>query len=314
MTTLSIKRWVGAFMLSIPFMVSYGYDCTASFSYTDNGSGNYTFTAHTSGHYPGTYYSWIIEPNNSFYGGSSTQHQFTENGSFKATLITFYAEKDSANGPPLICTDTTFQIIQVTTAPVITCKAHFKMFTKDSTSNNKTWYITNGSVGDNGATYTCKWDFGDGNVSYDMNPTHTYAVAGHYDVCLTITTSNNCTDTYCDTSSVHKMMAGGGDMKYLVVLNNTTGGIDNAANQMSMRAFPNPFSSQIDLKFNSSVSQQVNIQVSDVTGKLIYSENKAVTNGNNELKIDGSSFSQGMYFVKMYLENGKLSSTIKVVK
>ena len=43
------------------------------------------------------------------------------------------------------------------------------------------------------------WDFGDGTMSSDQNPIHHYASAGYYNVCLTIFTDNNCTDTYCQT-------------------------------------------------------------------------------------------------------------------
>jgi PKD repeat protein len=30
------------------------------------------------------------------------------------------------------------------------------------------------------------WDFGDGNISYQQNPQHKYAVAGNYNVILTV--------------------------------------------------------------------------------------------------------------------------------
>lgn len=42
------------------------------------------------------------------------------------------------------------------------------------------------------------WDFGDGGSSTQQNPQHTYAHNGVYLVCLTIVTSDSCTDTYCD--------------------------------------------------------------------------------------------------------------------
>lgn len=42
------------------------------------------------------------------------------------------------------------------------------------------------------------WDFGDGNTSTMQNPTHTYASAGTYTVCL-ITASNCFTDSTCQT-------------------------------------------------------------------------------------------------------------------
>src|SRR5690606_3273121 len=47
------------------------------------------------------------------------------------------------------------------------------------------------------------WDFGDGDTSVLAFPTHTYAQAGEYEVCLRISSydsiNNLCLDTYCDT-------------------------------------------------------------------------------------------------------------------
>lgn len=43
------------------------------------------------------------------------------------------------------------------------------------------------------------WDFGDGTTSNLQNPVHNYNSIGYYQVCLTIVTDLNCTDTYCAT-------------------------------------------------------------------------------------------------------------------
>jgi len=43
------------------------------------------------------------------------------------------------------------------------------------------------------------WSFGDGTSSTLQNPVHSFNGNGPYMVCLTITTANNCTSTYCDT-------------------------------------------------------------------------------------------------------------------
>ncbi len=42
------------------------------------------------------------------------------------------------------------------------------------------------------------WDFGDGTVADDKSPIHTYSTATLYNVCLTITDANGCTDVFCD--------------------------------------------------------------------------------------------------------------------
>ena len=43
------------------------------------------------------------------------------------------------------------------------------------------------------------WDFGDGNSSTQQTPTHTYTTSGYVNVCLTIWTSDSCTDMHCDS-------------------------------------------------------------------------------------------------------------------
>jgi gliding motility-associated-like protein len=42
---------------------------------------------------------------------------------------------------------------------------------------------------------TCLWDFGDGNQSNNCNPNHVYTTAGCYDVLLTYTDDNGCTNS-----------------------------------------------------------------------------------------------------------------------
>ncbi|MEI7662822.1 MAG: PKD domain-containing protein, partial [Bacteroidota bacterium] len=54
------------------------------------------------------------------------------------------------------------------------------------------------------------WNFGDGTASTLQNPAHTFATAGNFNVCLTIT-GNNCTSTFCrivvvsDSTNYHQL-------------------------------------------------------------------------------------------------------------
>ena len=59
--------------------------------------------------------------------------------------------------------------------------------------------FTNSSTSGSGTTYL--WDLGDGNTSTLMDPTHTYAIAGTYTVCLTV--SDACgADSTCSSITV----------------------------------------------------------------------------------------------------------------
>lgn len=65
------------------------------------------------------------------------------------------------------------------------CNTPIAAFT-DSTNNLTVTFTDQSTQGPTGWL----WDFGDGNTSTNQNPTHTYATAGTYTVCLTV--SNAC--------------------------------------------------------------------------------------------------------------------------
>jgi large repetitive protein len=56
----------------------------------------------------------------------------------------------------------------------------------------------NTSVGATGYS----WDFGDGNTSTLVSPFHTFASPGTYEVCLVLSSDNNCPDSHCQTIEV----------------------------------------------------------------------------------------------------------------
>ncbi|HXH19782.1 MAG TPA: PKD domain-containing protein [Chitinophagales bacterium] len=70
------------------------------------------------------------------------------------------------------------------------CKAEFT-----ARSQGLTFHFDNTSSG----SFTfCQWDFSDGGISTDCNPSHTFPQPGRYLVCLTISNPNqSCTDSYC---------------------------------------------------------------------------------------------------------------------
>jgi len=45
-----------------------------------------------------------------------------------------------------------------------------------------------------------QWDLGDGTISFEKSPQHRFEFSGYYTICLTTTTADRCSDTYCETS------------------------------------------------------------------------------------------------------------------
>ncbi|MFT5777800.1 MAG: gliding motility-associated-like protein, partial [Crocinitomicaceae bacterium] len=64
--------------------------------------------------------------------------------------------------------------------------------------------FTDNSTDPLGAISYWEWDFGDASLlSFDPSPSHTYAVAGNYDVTLVVASTNGCNDTIIQTVTIY---------------------------------------------------------------------------------------------------------------
>lgn len=144
----------------------------------------------------------------------------------------------------------------------------------DSTDGGSRFFFTDLSA--NGDSYL--WDFGDGNSSTNQNPTHTYLAVDDYTVTLIV--SNNCgADTTTQLYSVT--------------------GIRNIALQgIDMDVFPNPTSGIVNIAAVGLTDGKYNVQLHDLTGKLVYTEERNANELMNT-SVDLSTLTKGMYFLSV---------------
>ncbi|HLG04114.1 MAG TPA: PKD domain-containing protein, partial [Bacteroidia bacterium] len=178
------------------------------------------------------------------------------------------------------------------------CSAYFSMV-QDS-ANNLQWYAYPQVQGTSPFSYL--WDFGDGNQSTQPYPSHTYATAGSYLVCLTITDANGCVNTYCDSSSFQRVTSAQ-LMQYLNVMQTPTGIVDN--NEAFVSSYPNPADQFINLTFAAEVNGVV--RITGLAGNLI-AEQKI--NGRNT-QLDVSGLAVGSYYLSVI--NGNSVETQRIV-
>lgn len=78
------------------------------------------------------------------------------------------------------------------------CMAYFETVLDTLNNTPHVYHFENKSLGNFDSWH---WDFGDGEVSYDLNPTHVFGEEGTYEVCLFISSNNSgmCSDQYCET-------------------------------------------------------------------------------------------------------------------
>jgi PKD repeat protein len=164
-----------------------GPSCTATPSSSVSGN-TANFSVSTSGTGTAVAYSWDFgDGNSATTGSSSTTHTYANNGTYNACVTVSFSDSCVA-GPS--CTT-----VQIGTTQV-SCSASFLGSAQSSSAS----FIDNSTT--TGTIVSWTWDFGDGSnpvTTTSGTTTHNYAQNGMYLVCMTIFTSDSCTDTFCDS-------------------------------------------------------------------------------------------------------------------
>lgn len=267
-----ITRFIAIFaLLLLPFAGSA--QCQASFTYTTNGS-TVTFDGSvTPGPAPGAQYLWWFSDNNT----SSTQqdpvHTFSAPGSYMVCFTVY----DSL----AMCMDSVCQTIVIAGG----CNADF--MTVDSVPY--VFFFGSSTLGPNGYYV---WDFGDGNYSTQMNPSHIYTNPGLYVACLTVYDS---LQNFCD-STCH-------------VIQVAAVGMAESDFLQSLNASPNPADDNLTVSFATAAPGTATITLFDAAGRVASLQSVNVTSaGSNRTDINTSNLSQGIYLVKIAV-NGNAAWT-----
>lgn len=76
--------------------------------------------------------------------------------------------------------------------------------------------------------------------------------------------------------------------------------------------FPNPISGYGHLEFTSSEDTEQILSIFDISGRKVFEKNYLIKKGNNNLTLETTNLSKGMYFVK--LDDGAEGINIKFIK
>jgi PKD repeat protein len=135
------------------------------------------------------------------------------------------------------------------------------------------------------------WTFGDGTNSTDVNPVHTYATSGSKVVTLTAY-NGVCEDQYQITVSI-------------------TVSIIELGNNAFIGIYPNPTDNgRFNISFMTDGSNEYEISVYDVTGRIIYSEIvKNITNGTVH-PVTLTDAAPGAYRIKLTSEDGSFEKVL----
>jgi Secretion system C-terminal sorting domain len=78
-----------------------------------------------------------------------------------------------------------------------------------------------------------------------------------------------------------------------------TSSLNELADNISIVISPNPTPSTVALRLESKVNKAVKVQVVDLTGRAVFSENWGISVGANQRSLDLNNFAKGVYMVQI---------------
>lgn len=167
------------------------------------------------------------------------------------------------------------------------CQASFYVY-PDSNGPAHTYIGVNTST--NAANMSYVWTWGDGSSSTGQYPAHTYAAAGQYTICLTISAPNtNCIDTFCLNATINKNEA-------MYSINFATPNSVNDVRKNTIRLFPNPANNTIQLE---GLTQTARVQIQTMSGAIVLDKN---IRANESLSI--ATLNPQVYLVRVLFADG----------
>ncbi len=142
----------------------------------------------------------------------------------------------------------------------------------DSLSGPRTFRFKGFSIHDpNDEVISWRWTFGDGSSALGREVTHTYNVAGNYEVCLYIVTRLGCETRICKTLHVPGM------------------------NSPALVLTPNPVQTVLHAAFLSTHTEQVTVKIVNGFGTIVRSYTRNVTIGPNNWDMIVTDLLPGVY-------------------
>ncbi len=224
-------------------------------------------TVNVTGGTPPFSYTWYTSP---------IQTTQTATGLSQGTYVVCVSDAYGCNGCDTV------------TVGIGSCSAHFDLY-PDTIPHY--YYAVNQASGVPPLTFD--WNWGDASphdtVPY---PNHTYAAAGFYTICLTITDSVGCTDSVCTSYFLTRMES---SIVYVNVVASLPTGIAGSYDNNFFSVFPNPSFDFININLYDNVTESAQIKIYDVLGKMVLRSD--VVGGDN--LIDVSKLSDGSYFIEI---------------
>jgi len=83
---------------------------------------------------------------------------------------------------------------------------------------------------------------------------------------------------------------------------------------LDLSIYPNPTNEDVTISFNTQNSEKTSLEIVNSLGEVIYSETIASTGGEQNLTVDLSEISTGLYYVTVWNEEIKMTKELSIIK
>ena len=238
-------------------------------------------------------------PNNSNFGsgGFSTSLQYEIFSVYsQMTLISVAVEANTAGNRTIQLQDSTGAVLQTTTVNLPAGESRVTL----------NWSIAPGNNYRLAGTVTTDMYRNNGGVSYP------YTLPG----VLSITNSSNGSASYYffydwEVATTNETCASS-QVPVIATVDPCLGVAENAGFKSSINLMPNPNDGTFVLQFNAFSKGDVTIVVTDVTGRVVYTELMQDANGQINHSMDLTELAKGAYFVNVGYEGNTYSNRMMI--
>lgn len=135
---------------------------------------------------------------------------------------------------------------------------------------------------------TVEWDFGDGNTSSEIEPSHTYTSAGTYLLTLTLTDAAGCSSTFIKEVQVNSFLTG----------------VNQVGDPNAFTVYPNPTDGVLFV----SGAKMDEIRLVDMHGRILMQ----FESNRTQEELDLGDWPAGVYFIQ--IKSGETTWTSKVIR
>lgn len=143
-------------------------------------------------------------------------------------------------------------------------------------------------VNESESAETFEWNFGDGTLSEEEIPTHTYIVGGTYLVSLKAIQSDGCFDVHT---------------KWIEIEDDATTSVKDLTQTDLISIYPNPAKNEINIQLEDPSERIISVQLINMNGQVL--ANHSITLQASAYRVDlSSNIAAGMYVVRVMMEDG----------